>query len=248
MSLALGLILAAQQNPPLESIMDRVTRNVQEVENSLPDHTCKEKVVKSSALRLAPGMPQSQTTVALLTGRRTTAGNDSYFLASRQIQSVSGPGNGMMDLWTSLGDDIARVFAPQNLSSNNYSFDRRQNLRGIPAFVIKFETKRGMSSQSRGGTLLRRGNPNFTMKGKAWIDSTSMQVLRLEFVEKLPAQLGSSVLFDMKTVADYGSVDIAGKTFWLLTKMIKDDRGSQWIAEYSDCRKFEVTSEIRPAR
>jgi outer membrane lipoprotein-sorting protein len=248
--LAIVLMLSpgAQQNPSLESIMDRVSRNVQEFQNSLPDYTCTEKLVKNSALRLAPGMPQSQTMVSIVTGTRVSRGGETYFLASRQTQSVSGRGNGMVDLWSTLGDDVSRVFAPHNLRSNNYSFARRQYLRGIPAFVIDFETKPGQSSESRGGTLLQGGNPRLTMKGRAWIDSNSMQVLRLEFVEKLPVQRGSALLFDMKTSADYGSVDIGGRPFWLLTKIVKDDRGSEWIAEYSDCRKFEVTSEIRPVK
>jgi hypothetical protein len=155
----------------------------------------------------------------------------------------------MADLWTSLGDDLARVFAPRNLSSNNYSFARRQNLRGVPTFVIDFETKPGRSSQSRGGTLLSGGNPKLKMKGKAWIDSTSLQVVRLEFVETMPVQnLPNAPLFDMKTMADYGSVNIAGKNYWLLIRMVKDDRGSEWIGDYTNCRKFEVTSEIRAVR
>jgi hypothetical protein len=154
----------------------------------------------------------------------------------------------MVDLWTTLGDDVARVFAPQNLSSNDYSFAGRQNLRRIPAFVIEFKTKPGRSSVSRGGILLPDGNPKLTMKGKAWIDSNSMQVIRLEFVERTSEQWGSQAAIDVKTSADYGSVSLGGKPFWMLTKITKGYRGNEWIAEYSDCRKFEVSSEIRPVR
>jgi hypothetical protein len=247
--LTLSLGLAPQQNPSLESIIERVSGNVQELENSLPDYICQESLFKRSVLRLAPGMPQTQTSESTVTSIRRSRGGETFFEASRQVLSVSGRGNGMVDLWTSLGDDLARVFAPRNLSSNDYSLARRQNFRGIPAFVIEFQTKPGRSSESRGGTLLSNGNPKLRMKRKAWIDSNSMQVVRLEFVEKLPVQsLPNAPLFDLNTVADYGSFNIGGKPFWLLAKMVKEDRGSEWIADYRNCRKFEVTTEIRAVR
>jgi hypothetical protein len=72
--LAIGLMLGigfpVQQNPSVESILERVSRNVQDMQNSLPDFTCKEKLVKNSRLRLAPGMPQSVTTESIVTTTR----------------------------------------------------------------------------------------------------------------------------------------------------------------------------------
>jgi hypothetical protein len=74
-----------------------------------------------------------------------------------------------------------------------------------------------------------------------------MQVIRLEFEEILPNHPATGALFTWKTVADYGAVRIGEKEFWLLTKMVKSGTGGEWIADYSNCRKFEVTTTIRPA-
>lgn len=72
-----------------------------------------------------------------------------------------------------------------------------------------------------------------------------MQVLRLEIDEEIP---NVAALYSLRTVADYESVQIGGKPFWVLTRITKTEAGGEWIAEYSNCRKFEVSSEIRPVR
>ena len=83
------------------------------------------------------------------------------------------------------------------------------------------------------------------MKGKAWIDSNTMQVLRLEIEEDNPLV---AVNGPTKVAADYGSVNISGKPFWLLTRFVQIAVHGEQTGEYSGCRKFEVTSEIRPVR
>jgi len=112
--LTFGLGFVAQQDPSLGSIIEQVSRNVQEFHHSLPDYVCRAHLVKNSGLRLAPGMPRSQTTESMLTARRFSRGGETNFFGSRQIL-VSGLDNGMVDLWSTLGDDVAVVFAPQNL-------------------------------------------------------------------------------------------------------------------------------------
>jgi hypothetical protein len=248
----LAASLAAQQNPSVESVIERVGTNVEEMQTTLPDFTCSEKAVKSLnstfRLRLPPGISPSQTTESIVTTRRVSRGGRSLFVASRQVQSVSGR-NGMVDLENTFTDDLARAFAKENHGSMNYTLARRQNLRGIPTLVVEFATRTGRASTGRGAILVSATHRGMGVKGKGWIDSNSMQVLRLEFEEKLPAQfhVPNSPLFTMKTTVDYGPVRIVDKEFWLLTKMVKDDRGSEWILEYKNCRRFEVTSEIRPA-
>jgi hypothetical protein len=150
----------------------------------------------------------------------------------------------MVDLINTPTNDLARTFAPQNLNSNDYSLARSQNLRGTRAFVVEFKTKPGQTARSRGGNLTRGGDPRHKMKGKRWIDSNTMQVMRLELEEEDPPMFQET----MKTEADYGPVSIAGKSFWLLTRIVKAETGGEWKAEYNQCRKFEVTSEIRPVR
>jgi hypothetical protein len=50
------------------------------------------------------------------------------------------------------------------------------------------------------------------------------------------------------TVLDYGAVVIDGKAYWLLNKLSKKNDAIEWAAEYSDCRRFEVTTQIRPVQ
>jgi hypothetical protein len=48
-------------------------------------------------------------------------------------------------------------------------------------------------------------------------------------------------------VADYNPVNIGGAQYWLLTKIVKTDTGGfEWLGEYSNCRKYEVSTQIKP--
>ena len=227
--------LSMQTNPPLEDILERTSRNVQALQATLPDFVCKEKQITKPGVRGG-----TQTRESILITRQTRGG--SMFVASRQVLSIKGGetpfiGNQIRNQLA----DLIRTFAPESRSSNNYKFDRRQNFRGTSSFVVEFETRKGASAGHREGRLMG-GDPGHTMKGKAWIDTNTMQVLRLELTER------DTYIF-LRTVADYGSVTIDGKPYWLLTKILKnDDWSNQSVAEYSDCQKFEVTSEIRPVR
>jgi len=244
--IAISLALSAlpQQNPPLESILDRVSLNVQEIQTTLPDFLCEEKLVKDSLRPLPAPYDRIVTMKSVVTATRVTRGGDTYFLLRREIQSVSGQ-SPLPPMINTLTDNLARAFAPQNLSSNAYSFAGRQNLRGISAFVVEFKTRPGQTALSVGGNLVRGGSPQYTMKGKAWIDSNTMQVLRLEIEEDNPLV---AVNGPTKVAADYGSVNISGKPFWLLTRFVQIAVHGEQTGEYSGCRKFEVTSEIRQVR
>src|SRR5678816_1023210 len=227
-AISLLMVGAPQQNPPLESVIEDVSKNVQELQNTLPGLRCDEKLVKNSLLNLPPSLDRSVTTRSVVMMTRNTRGGPPFEF-SRQVQSVSGR-SPMVDLVGMLTDDLFRTFAPQNLSNSEYKFARRQNLRGVPAFVIEFETRKGQSGLSLGGVLIPGGDSRYRIKGKAWVDSNTMQVLRLEIDEENPRQQS------MRTVADYGAVQIAGKSFWLLTKIAKTESGGEWMAEYSDTR------------
>jgi hypothetical protein len=235
-------VLSGQTNPPLEDILERTGRNVQALQATLPDFACKETKVTKQTFRGPFQGTQTQESI-LITTRPARAGN-APFATSRQVLSVKGGDPGMGDLIQNPLADLIRTFAPESRSSNDYKFDRRQNFRGISSFVVQFETRKGASASD--GTLARIGDPTNTMKGKSWIDSNTMQVLRLEFSE---AWIYSGYRRLHQTVADYGPVTIEGKPYWMVTKILKtDETDHEWRAEYSDCRKFEVTSEIRPVR
>jgi hypothetical protein len=84
------------------------------------------------------------------------------------------------------------------------------------------------------------------MNGKGWVDPNSMQVLRIEMSTHYGAPPEDTA---QKTELDYGAVNIDGKVYWLLTKLSrKPFAGGDLAAEYSECRKFEVNSQIRPVQ
>jgi hypothetical protein len=244
--IAISLALSAlpQQNPPLESILNRVSLNVQEMQTSLPDFACDEKLVKDTRRPVPAPYDRIVTMKSVVTVTRFTRGGDTYYFLQREIQSVSGQ-SPLPPMINTLTDNLARAFAPQNLSSNAYSFAGRQNFRGISAFVVEFKTRPGQTALSHGGNITPGGSPEYTMKGKAWIDSNTMLVLRLEIEEDNPLVVVNG---PTKVTADYGSVDISGKPYWRLTRFVQIAVHGEQTGEYSGCRKFEVTSEIRPVR
>jgi hypothetical protein len=169
-----------------------------------------------------------------------------YFRVSRQVISSKGTNSGSINRIQNLLADLTLAFGPENRASTNYKFVRRQNLRGVSAYVIEFETRKGASSSNRGGTLTGGGDPRQTMNGKSWVDPNSMQVLRIEVSEHIDA-------WREDTAVDYDAVNIDGNVYWLLTKLSKKTDGmgdgiGELAAEYSECRKFEVKSQIRPVQ
>jgi hypothetical protein len=81
--------------------------------------------------------------------------------------------------------------------------------------------------------------------GKAWIDKISLRVLRLER-HHLNVQKGQS---PMVATVDYGEVRIDGKPFWMpvTVKAEQSFKGGEWgqyLATYTNYRKFEVSSGI----
>jgi hypothetical protein len=245
MIFALAARLVIQDSPPLQEIVDRIGSNVQELQNTLPDITCKEKLTLRSG-------NLSYSHEALMTTSRLAGRGRVYFRVSRQVISSKGPNPGVINEIQNSGvinriqnllADLTLAFGPENRAGTNYKFVRRQNFRGVSAYVIEFETRKGASSSNRGGTLTGGGDPLQRMNGKGWVDPNSMQVLRIEVSEQISGRRFED------TALDYGAVNIDGKVYWLLTKLSKKAAGNGEIAvEYSECRKFEVKSQIRPVQ
>jgi len=243
MIFALAARFVIQDSPPLQEMVDRIGSNVQELQNTLPDITCKEKLT----LRSTNPRSGSYSHEALMTTSRLAGRGRVYFRVSRQVISSKGTNSGSINRIQNLLDDLTLAFGPENRGSTNYKFVRRQNLRGVSTYVIEFETRKGASASNRGGTLTGvPGDPLHTMNGKGWVDPNSMQVLRIEVSEHIGA-------WREDTALDYGAVNIDGKVYWLLTKLSKKNDGGgtfggELAAEYSECRKFEVQSQIRPVQ
>jgi hypothetical protein len=197
--------LAMQDTPPFQEMLDRIGSNVQELQNTLPDITCKE------TLSLKPTNPRrsSYRHEALMTTSRFRGRGNVYFRVSRQFVSATGTPSSTINEIQNLLADVTLAFGPASRGSTNYKFVRRQNLRDVPTYVIDFETRKGASASNRGGTLVGLGDPRNRMNGKGWVDSRPMQVLRIEItVHNISGRARRE-----DTVLDYGAVNIDGKVY-----------------------------------
>ena len=85
--------------------------------------------------------------------------------------------------------------------------------------------------------------------GKAWIDSASMQVVRLErHFLNIPAGFSS-----YSNTIDYGPITIGERQFWM-PKTVRAEvaekdvnKTGTYLAEYSNCRKFTANVELKIA-
>jgi hypothetical protein len=84
--------------------------------------------------------------------------------------------------------------------------------------------------------------------GTAWIDTATMQVTRIErsFL-KLPNRFSRMMLS-----SEYGPATIGKNTYWLPPNLRTDlterdpAKTGIFLAEYSNCRKFEVEVTLQP--
>ena len=230
----------------LDDVLDRVSKNVKEFQDQLPDFVCTEKITSTE---FESGKPVKERVVeSLFTGvQRSTAENRVHFAftESREVVAIDDKpvrrGTPFPKLpyryaggYSSL---LVTTFAPDNRESHNYFVADRYKSENSSALLVRFATKEDQK-KLRGifqGTELVAKDV-----GAAWIDQKTFQVLRLQRQSlNLPPVLSRSMV-----TVDYGPVTIGDSTFWMPTKVRADvnERNSRvnvsYVAEYSDCRKF----------
>jgi hypothetical protein len=230
----------------LGELLDRVSTNVKEFQEQLPDFVCTEKVTSTEFE--AGKLIKQKIVESTFTGvQRSTAENrvNFAFTESREVVAVDGKpvrnGAPFPKLpyryaggYSSL---LVTTFAPDNLDSHNYSMGDTYKSGNSSALLVRFTTKEDQQ-KLRGifqGTQLIAKDV-----GAAWIDQKTFRVLRLQRQSlNLPPALSRSI-----ATVDYGPVTIGGTEFWMPTRVRADvnERNSRvsvsYVAEYSDCRKF----------
>jgi hypothetical protein len=107
--------------------------------------------------------------------------------------------------------------------------------------ILEFERKQGMEA------------PWFTPDfGKAWIDTESMRIARVEIRDRdLTPMLSQDA--ERFIVDDFGSFNIDGEQRWLVKTTTIDHFPNKAIrnftrthSEFSNCRRFDVSSTIKP--
>jgi hypothetical protein len=230
----------------LDEVLDRVSKNVKEFQDQLPDFVCTEKVTSTEFE--SGKLIKERIVESIFTGvQRSTDENRVHFAftESREVVAIDGKpvrkGTPFPKLpyryaggYSSL---LVTTFAPDNLESHKYSIADTYKSGNSIALLVRFATKedqRKLRGIFQGTQLVAKDI------GAAWIDQTTFRVLRLQRQSlNLPPALSRSIV-----TVDYGPVTIGDTKFWMPTRVRADvnERNSQvsvsYVAEYSDCRKF----------
>jgi len=200
------------------------------------------------------GRVTSQKTVESTFTSLQTPQRGLAFTESRDVVAIGGkpvrPGTAMPRLPFGLsggfGSLLTMTFSPANTEVHDYEMSDTEKQEGGKVF-IRFRTKPG---QRQLGEILN-GHAFYSNDiGKALIDVRTMQVLRLErqSLDNPPPFASNS------TVIAYGPVTIGEREFWMPQTVRSEvvERNAKktglYTAEYTGCRKFTATVEIKPAR
>jgi hypothetical protein len=241
-------ICIAQPVPNVDQVLTRVQANVAEFESSLPDFICSERI---ASRKVVDGKVRRETvTDSDFVGLQRKSGPH-LFTETRKIVTINGKpvakGEDLTGFFLFGGGFswmLVSTFAPKNIPYHNYRVAGTELLEGRSALLIEFTTKDDQTAlrfDFNGKALIQRD------AGKAWIDPESMQVLRLER-RFLNVQPKSDEM--ITAVVDYTPVAIGEKFFWMPRRVWAEDTHKhavtgQYLAEYSNYRKFDVSADIK---
>ena len=258
-AVCLGLLLVAlssaspsQSAPKLDRILPRVQDHVKEFELSLPDFICDERI---TSRELMAGTVIHETVIdSTFRGTQNKDGKDKPFIEWREIHTIDGrPApkgqqlTGPFFFGGGFSSILDAIFSVKNSQYFNYKVIGTEKVDENFAVVIKFETKKGQKA------LLHREmfGSQYVMKGsgKAWIDPSSMNVVRLE-LQYLDPPVPEGVLV---VRVDYAEVVINEKKFWMPKTLTAEQTvpnpkvpvGGQYIAEYSNYQQFNVSVKMK---
>ena len=239
------------QTPSLSDIIDGVSQHVREFEELLPDFVCSEKITSN---RAESGKITSQKTVESVFTSLQSPGSVLAFSEFRDVTAIDGkqvrPGTAMPRLPYGMGGGfgslLAMTFSPANIRVHEYEIAEAEQ-QDSKTILIRFRTKPG---QRHLGEILNGRHFYSNDVGKALIDIRSMQVLHLERQSlDNPPPFASNLM-----VVAYGPVTIGEREFWMPQSVRSEvvernpRKTALYIAEYTDCRKFTATVQIKPAR
>lgn len=234
----------AQSLPTIDELLPRVQKNLDQFVSALPDFTCTEKAVST---RTVPGKPVRQVQIESVFQGLQQKSAGMAFQESRETVKRIGSTRGEFLFEGGFSSVLHETFASENGKYQTFSIAGEQVLDGRKTVIIAFatlENQRTLAIGWRGKRVVSKDS------GRAWVDPSTAQVLRLQ---RLYTGLPSKITLDV--TVDYADVTIAGKEY-LMPKTVtaqvtsagaKPDT-SVYVAEYSNYRKFDVTSGIVPDR
>jgi len=240
------------QAPSLSEIIEGVSQRVREFEELLPVFVCSEKITSN---RTDSGKITSQKTVESVFTSLQSPHSALAFAESRDVTAIDGkqvrPGTAMPRLPYGMGGGfgslLAMTFSPANTRVHDYEIAAAELQQDSKTILIRFRTKPG---QRQLGEILNGRHFYSNDVGKALIDIRSMQVLRLERQSlDNPPPFASNLM-----VVAYSPVTIGEREFWMpqyvRSEVVERNpkKTALYVAEYTDCRKFSATVQIKPAQ
>jgi hypothetical protein len=242
--LSLVLLQAVPGSAPrqLAEALTAVSLNVKESEDLLPDFLCNERVTSTT---FKSGKKQNQKVVESIFSIRKSR-------ESREILSIDGKparkGAKMPRLPVNISGSfnfmINTTFSPALLQW--YEFALKSGTEA-DRLVVRFETKKDQKEMIWNINGDSRAAHD---TGQAWIDTSSMQVAR---IERNLLNLGRYASV-WKITIDQAPFTIGERQFWLpkmfLTEITERDpqETGTFLAEYSNCKKFTTDITIRPLK
>ena len=239
-----------------EQALSQIRHNVEVFETQIPDFVCTEKIT-SRTISEQDGLVEKETVVeSTFSGRQNHSALSKLgglsFKEERQIETVNGARwrekampQGVFHLGGGYSSILVMIFGPKGEA--NYSFSPASPDPGSsePAFVVAFTTRNGKQKIKE-----KNGTVSFQATGRAWFDPVSFEIIRLE--ERIVAK-GQEPGDALPITVEYRPVRIAENQFRLPVRVLasahrvvagKAERG-EYIAEYSDYRKYGASSTIR---
>src|SRR5215467_3969029 len=246
------LLLLQAPTASLDQVLASVSRNVREFQDLLPDFVCNEKI--TSTAYESGKLKETRTVESFFTAvHKPSPGPRGLlvFTETRDITAIDGiparKGARMPKLPAAMfggfGALLSMTFSPENLRYHKY--ERYRVLDKNTPIVIRFTTTEG---QRELRTFLDDEKLINRDERMAWINSDSMQVVRLQQdFFSLPRTLRQ-----LRNTVDYGPVVIGDRQFWLPRSMKTDvtDRDPRktktFLAEYTNCKRFTAEIKIAP--
>jgi hypothetical protein len=236
--LALAVSLNAQTLPSADEVVAKVKANAFQSYTSLPDFVCTERITSTSAEK--GRFIEHRAIESLFSSTRVNSGSGYFSIQeSREIRAIDGKlaeknakmpkvpylvtGMAVSGAIMVFGTDAARSYKALGLEKTG----------DISALRIAFDTKPGQTAIT--------GKIGRASSGAVLVDMESMQPVHIEFRSKDPDGFFSE---------DFKLVTLDQKAYWLprtvQAEMKNKDTTLTFVAEYIDCRKFEVSVQIKP--
>ena len=244
----------------VSDVLPHIQKNVEALRTLVPDFICdervtdqninkgkvtREKVVVSQyrVIRKDSPIPNAFPTFIESREVKTATINDKAKTLSKYEPPIGVEGGFCNDLFV--------LFDKENEKCFNYILDGSEKLRDRTALILQINTKENVKSIGGRCKVFGPGNKN-----TAWIDSESMQVMRLQAA---PVKYGESRVplpifenYFIHRLIDYAKTIIDGSSYWLpvvkhveFIKAKSQQPGSLWVLDYSNYHMFQVSTKIK---